>query len=69
MLNNLFTFFSHFRLQRTVLSFVMMLWIGAFSALHGQTIFALSGNNLVSFNAQTPALVLSSTAISGLETN
>ncbi len=69
MLNNLSTFFSHFRLHRTVLSFVLMLWIGAFSSLHAQTIFALSGNNLISFNALTPALVLSSTAISGIEAN
>jgi len=69
MLNKLSTFFPHFRLHPTVLSFVLMLWIGAFSTLQAQTIFALSGNNLISFNAQTPALVLSSTAISGIEAN
>ena len=63
------TYFPNSRLHRTVLSFALTICIGAFSTLHAQTIFALSGNNLVSFNALTPAMVLSSTAISGLEAN
>ncbi len=69
MLNMISTYFPNSRLHRTVLSFALTICIGAFSTLHAQTIFALSGNNLVSFNALTPAMVLSSTAISGLEAN
>lgn len=38
-------------------------------ALRAQTVFALSGDNLLTFDAAAPALILSNTAITGVDAN
>ena len=37
-----------------------------FQSLNSQTIFALSGNNLISFNATTPGTLTGNIAVSGI---
>lgn len=40
--------------------------LAAFQSLHGQVIYALAGNNLVSFNATTPGVLMTNVAITGI---
>lgn len=57
---------THFMRFVQRLAFSLALLPCFFQSLNSQTIFALSGNNLISFNASTPGTLAGTVAISGI---
>lgn len=58
--------FTRLRISISFLCFILF-WLAAAPALQAQTVFALSGDNLLTFNASAPTLILSNTAITGVD--
>lgn len=51
--------------SRNIIGLLILIFFSS-TRLHAQTIFALSGNKLISFNASTPGSILSNVSISGI---
>lgn len=61
-----FHHFLHSSVSKIILGAIFLLSLGISGSLNAQTIYALSGDNLISFDAASPANLLSNKSITGI---